>query len=204
MSKTKKPRIWQRFQGYLPIVVDVETGGLHFETDALLEIAAVFLDFNEEGLLSPQHIYHNHVEAFEGARLDPKALEVNHIDPTYPLRFAEPEKKVLLEFFELIEENLHETNCRRAVLVGHNANFDLNFVQAAAYRCKIRNNPFHSFMCFDTATLSGIFYGKTVLAKALETAKISFDKENAHSALYDAEKTAELFCKIVNSIPFNF
>jgi len=195
-----EPHIKTRFHGYLPVIIDVETGGLNPDTDALLEIAAVFVDFNPEGWLVPVDRYCNHIQAFEGARLDAEALEINRIDPDYPLRFAEPEKKVLSEFFEKVYEKLNATGCRLAVLVGHNAHFDLSFIQEAIKRCQIEASPFHSFTCFDTATLSAVIYGKTVLAKALYAAGISFNKEEAHSAVYDVEKTAELFCKIVNRV----
>src|SRR3989344_1068025 len=193
------PFMKNRFQGFLPIVIDVETGGFNAKTDALLEIAAVFVDFNAEGLLVPIETYCNHVEAFEGANIEPEALEVNRIDPDYPLRFAKSESYVLNEFFNLVRKKLHQGQCRRAILVGHNAHFDLSFLQQAIERCKITNNPFHAFTCFDTATLSAVMYGKTVLARALKEAGIEFNKEEAHSAVYDAEKTAELFCKIVNA-----
>jgi len=83
-------------------------------------------------------------------------------------------------------------------MVAHNAHFDLQFVNAATERCEIKRNPFHPFSCFDTATLSGLAYGHTVLARACALAGIEFCNKSAHSAAYDAEKTAELFCAIVN------
>lgn len=187
-----------RFNGYLPIVVDVETAGINPITDALLEIACVFLEMDQEGILNPKKTVSYHILPFEGANLDLKALEINQIlDPYHPFRFAKTELETLTELFELINQELKQTQCRRAVLVGHNANFDLSFIQAAAKRCKLRN-PFHRFTCFDTATLAGLAFGQTILAKALHVAKIKFDVKEAHSAIYDAEKTTELFCKIVN------
>ena len=194
--------IKKRFQGYLPVVVDVETGGVNANTDALLEIAAVFINMDPEtGLVSPDadHPFHTHVEPFEKANIETEALEINKIKPNHPFRFAEPEDKVVAALFETVNEQLKKTGCRRAVLVGHNATFDLSFVQALAKRTKVHNDsPFHKFTVFDTATLGGVAYGRTVLAKALHEAKIPFKKEDAHSALYDTQKTAELFCKIVN------
>ena len=41
--------IVKRFRGFLPVVVDVETGGLNPQTDALLEIAAVVIEINQGG-----------------------------------------------------------------------------------------------------------------------------------------------------------
>ncbi|KXS52267.1 MAG: ribonuclease T, partial [Marinobacter sp. T13-3] len=72
------------------------------------------------------------------------------------------------------------------------------FVFAAAMRADIKRNPFHPFSTFDTATLAGLAYGHTVLAQACKIAGIPFSNKQAHSAAYDAEKTADLFCGIVN------
>lgn len=195
----KDERMKKRFGGLLPIVLDLETGGLNYLTDALLEIAAISLQYNDEGAIERKDLYACHVMPFEGANLDPAALAINHIDPYHPFRFAISEKEALQQLFDFIKKELKYHNCRRAVLVGHNAHFDLYFLQAAVKRCDIKN-PFHSFTCFDTATLCGLAYGITVLARAAEAAGIPFDRDQAHSAIYDTEVTTELFCKIVNRL----
>lgn len=197
-QKLKYSTMATRFRGLLPVVVDVETSGLNPTTDALLEIAAVSINMDNQGKLFPDKTFAYHVEPFLGARFDSEALEVTGIDPGYPLRYAVPEQQVLHNIFTTINELLIQTKCRRAVLVGHNAWFDLAFIQAAVKRCHFKATPFHSFTSFDTATLAGVTLGETVLAKALRKAKIPFDVEKAHSAIYDAEKTAELFCYMVN------
>jgi ribonuclease T len=131
--------------------------------------------------------------------MDPASLEVNRIDPHHPLRPAIPERDALQRVFRDVRAELRETECNRAILVGHNAQFDLGFLNAAVERTGIKRNPFHPFSVFDTATLGGIAYGQTVLARAVRAAKIDWDPDAAHSAAYDAEVTADLFCKIVNS-----
>lgn len=198
MSGQKK-HIRKRFDGYLPIVVDVETGGANARTDALLEVAAITVDYDDNGIMVPGESFTTHVKPFEGANIEKIALEINKIDPFHPFRFAVPEQEAMDELFNFVREAVRSKQCRRAVLVGHNAHFDLSFVKAAAKRCKITNSPFHAFTVFDTATLGGLAFGKTVLAKALKVAKIDFDKDEAHSALYDTQVTAELFCLIVNN-----
>ncbi len=190
--------IARRFRSYLPVVVDVETGGLNHETDALLQIAAVLLQMNDEGRLVRGETFSCHVKPFEGANIDPKSLEINGIDPDHPLRIAYSEQDALGRVFKPIRQELRNTGCTRAILVGHNATFDLNFLNAAVTRAGIRRNPFHPFGSFDTATLAGLAYGQTVLAKAVKLAGLSWDGKEAHSAIYDAEKTADLFCEIVN------
>lgn len=191
--------IASRFRTFLPVVVDIETGGLKAETDAVLQIAAVILRMNDGGELYPAETHSCHVEPFEGANLDPKALELHGIDPDHPLRMAISEAEGLRKIFTPVRQEIRDTDCTRAILVGHNAWFDLGFLNAAVARCGIKRNPFHPFSSFDTATLAGLAYGQTVLAKAVAASGGSWDGREAHSAIYDAEKTAELFCTIVNS-----
>ncbi|MFN3882722.1 MAG: ribonuclease T [Nitrincola lacisaponensis] len=187
-----------RFRGYLPVVIDVETAGFNARTDALLEIAAVTLSMDENGYLIPEHTYSANVIPFEGANLEQSALAFTGIDPWNPERQAVSEAEALEAIFKPIRKAIKAQGCKRAILVGHNATFDHGFVNAAAERQNIKRNPFHPFSTFDTATLAGLACGQTVLAKACEVAGIEFDNRSAHSAVYDTEKTAELFCMIVN------
>lgn len=188
----------QRFRGYLPVVIDVETAGFNSQTDALLEIAAVLLDFNAQGDLVPVATHHAHIKPFEGANIEQSAIDFNGIDPYSPLRGAIDENDALKDIFKAIRKAQKAAGCQRSVLVGHNATFDHNFVMAAAARNSIKRNPFHPFVTFDTASLAALTLGQTVLAKACITAGISFDGKEAHSAIYDTERTAELFCWMVN------
>lgn len=187
-----------RFRGFLPVVVDVETGGFNARTDALLEIAAVTLRINAAGRLEPEATHACHVEPFPGANLEPKALAFTGIDPWHPFRFAKPEREALQQVFLPIRRAVREAGCNRAILVGHNPLFDLGFLNAAVERCGIKRNPFHPFSSFDTATLGAVFFGQTVLARIAAEAGIAWDEGEAHSAIYDAERTAEIFCRVVN------
>ena len=190
--------IADRFRGFLPVVVDVETGGFNAKTDALLEIAAVFIDPNEDGTFIRGETIRYHVKPFEGANLEPASLAVNEIDPHHPLRPAIEERDALQRIFREVRRAVRDSGCTRAILVGHNAAFDLGFINEAAERTAIKRNPFHPFSCFDTATLCGVAYGQTVLARAVQAAGLTWDESSAHSAAYDAEITADLFCKILN------
>ena len=188
----------RRFRGFLPVVVDIESGGFNSDTDALLEIAAVLIEMDSDGVLGRGATHSFHVQPFEGARLDPASLSVTGIDPFHPLRPSLPERDALQRIFREIRHALRAYDCRRAILVGHNAAFDLGFLNAAVKRADVKRNPFHPFSCFDTATLAGAALGQTVLAKAVTVAGLSWDSSLAHSAVYDAERTAELFCLICN------
>ena len=187
-----------RFRGFCPVVVDVETGGFNSSTDALLEIAAVLIAMDESEQLYLHKTISTHVKPFEGAKLEPASLEVNGIDPYHPLRIAAPEKDALNLIFKPIREHVKLNKCTRAILVGHNAFFDLGFVNAAVERTGLKNNPFHPFSSFDTVTLGALAYGQTVLSRIADAAKIEWKNDSAHSAVYDAEKTAEVFCKVIN------
>ena len=193
-----KTEIAQRFRGFLPVIIDVETGGFNSSTDALLEIAAVTLYMDEDGLIKPKETFDFNVEPFENANIEQSALDFTGIDLESEERVCVPEEIALHEIFQDVRKQIKANGCNRAVMVGHNAHFDLGFVNAASERCDIKRNPFHPFSCFDTATLAGLAFGHTVLARACAIAGIDFCNKSAHSAAYDAEKTAELFCVIVN------
>jgi len=188
----------QRFRGFFPVVLDVETAGFNADTDALLELSASILDMDEDGQLVQRKVLEYHITPFEGANLDQAALDFNGIDPHDPNRQAISEEEALNAFFQQVRKAVKQSDCTRAIVVAHNAHFDHGFLMAAAERCDIKRNPFHPFSCFDTATLAGLAFGQTVLAKACAAAGISFSNKEAHSARYDTEKTAELFCTIVN------
>jgi ribonuclease T len=194
----EKPPMSRRFRGFMPVVIDVETGGFDHKKDALLEVAAVLLCIDESGRMTTGETYSAHVEPFEGSNMDPKSLEITGIDPYHPFRMAKKEDAAVREMFRFIGHDMKLNGCTRAIMVGHNTIMDLNFINAAAARNKISRNPFHPFSIFDTVSFGGLAYGQTVLSRAVQAAGIDWDSEEAHSALYDAQKTAELFCSVVN------
>jgi ribonuclease T len=198
MHNQENPVLARRFRGYLPIVVDIETSGFSPKENALLEIAAVITDMDENGRLRIAETHSSHVKPFPGAKIEPSALSFNKIDPYHPFRFALDEKEALQKIFHPIRTAVKRHGCTRAILVGHNPAFDIGFLNAAVERSGIKKNPFHPFSTFDTATLGGLAYGQTVLAKAVQAAGLAWDNGQAHSAIYDAEQTARLFCTIVN------
>ena len=197
-TSNDKTRFAKRFRGFLPVVVDVETGGFDPQTDALLEIAAVVIGMDERGCIYREKTLAHHVLPFPGANLDAEALAFNGIDPYHPFRNAVPELEALKSIFSRVSKSVKENHCSRAILVGHNAFFDLGFLNAAVKRNDIKRNPFHPFSSFDTATLAGVVFGQTGRARAVQAAGIEWDSSEAHSAIYDAERTADLFCTIVN------
>lgn len=191
----------RRFRGYLPVVVDVETGGFDWNRHALLELAAVPIELDENGLFVPGETTSAHLHPAPGLDIDPKSLEITGIVLDHPFRFAKPEREALDHVFAPVRAAVKRHGCQRAILVGHNAHFDLNFLNAAVTRVGHKRNPFHPFSVFDTVTLAGVAYGQTVLARAVQAAGFEWSAEDAHSAVYDAEQTAQLFCKIANAWP---
>jgi len=200
-ARTSIRKMSDRFRGFLPVVVDVETGGFDWNRHALLEIAAQPLDLDDDGALVPGEIASAHLIPAPGTEIDPKSLEVTGIKLDHPFRLAKAEKDALDHVFAAVRNAMRKHGCQRAILVGHNAHFDLNFLNAAVARTQHKRNPFHPFSVFDTVTLAGVAYGQTVLARAVMAAGLPWNGEEAHSAVYDTERTAELFCKIANSWP---
>ncbi|MAE34719.1 MAG: ribonuclease T [Oceanospirillaceae bacterium] len=197
-EKQEKSLMAQRFRGFLPVVVDVETGGFNADSDALLEIAMVTLKMDDDGYLHPDETLSANIHPFDGANLEQEALDFTGIDPFDPERDAEFEIDALTPMLQTVRREIKHYGCNRAVLVGHNAHFDHGFLRAAIDRNDIKRDPFHPFSSFDTASIAAIALGQTVLAKSCKVAGIEFDNNEAHSAAYDTFKTAELFCYIVN------
>lgn len=191
-------KLGNRFRGFLPVVVDVETGGFDCERHALLEIAAQPIELDADGYLRPGELVSTHVEPFPGAEIDPRSLEVTGIVVDHPFRAARNERAALDHIFAPVRAAIRRHGCQRAILVGHNAAFDLGFVNAAVRRSGHKRCPFHPFSTFDTVTLAGMAFGETVLNKAVRAAGLAWDDSEAHSAVYDTERTAQLFCHILN------
>ncbi len=180
------------------MIVDIETAGFDANKNPLLEIAAVIVEYDSNQQLQITESHAAHIIPFENSILDQSALKFTGIDPYHPFRLAVSEKDALGKLFNPIKLAVKRNECTRAILVGHNPNFDINFLNAALKRTKIKRSPFHPFSTFDTATLGGLMYKQTVLAKIGKEAGMEWDNVQAHSALYDAKQTAEIFCKIVN------
>ena len=200
MSEPDFKLMSRRFRGFFPVVIDVETGGFDEKKDALLEVAAITLVIDEKGHMRIHDEYQCHINPFDGANMDPASLEINGIDPHHPFRLAiaKDEETGIRELFRFIHREMKPSKCKRAVMIGHNTTMDHNFIFAAAERNKISRNPFHPFSTFDTVSLAGLAYGQTVLSRAAQATGLDWDTSEAHSALYDARQTAELFCAIVN------
>lgn len=188
----------------MPVVVDVETAGFNAATDALLEIAFVPIVMDGDGKLIQSEPFFAHLQPFVGANIEKSALEFTGIRLHSPLRQAisEDEKTALRRIFKALKALKKTHGCHQCILVGHNAHFDLGFLNAAIARTNSRTqSPFHAFSVLDTATLGALAYGHTVLARLCKMAGIEFDSSSAHSALYDTQKTAALFCAIFNRLP---
>jgi len=190
--------IADRFRGFLPVVLDVETSGFNPASNAILEIAICIIRMDDFGRLIVGECVDAHVEPFEGAVIDPRSIEFTGIDLKDPQRNPMVEKEALRIICQPIRNEIRETGCQRAVLVGHNPAFDLAFLNASIERSQFKRSPFHPFSSFDTATLGGLAFGQTVLSRAVQAAGLGWDESKAHSAAYDTLKTAELFCTVVN------
>src|SRR5690606_7240156 len=191
----------ERFRGYLPVVVDVETGGFDWNRHALLEIAAVPIELDDAGNYVPGEVAHAHIAPAEGTSIDPKSLEVTGIKIGHPLRGEVDERTGLDAVFVPVRAAVQEHGCQRAIMGGRHAHCGRHVRNAAVPRVQHTRNPFHPFSVFDTVTMAGLAYGQTVLARAAMAAGVGWDPAEAHSAVYDAQQTARLFCIIANAWP---
>lgn len=191
-----------RFRGFLPVVIDIETGGFNARRHAVLEIAAVFVEFNGDRL-RPCGSWDHAVKPYPGSQIEEASLKVTGINLDDPNRNPMSENEALLSLFKEVRAEVKRQGCHRAIMVAHNAMFDQQFLQQTIERTNHKRSPFHPFSFIDTASISAIAYGHTVLAEACRRAEIEFDGDKAHNALYDAQQTAELFCSVVNGYPFD-
>tara|TARA_B100000963_G_scaffold86448_1_gene74100 strand:- start:1629 stop:2204 length:576 start_codon:yes stop_codon:yes gene_type:complete len=188
----------EKFRKFLPVVVDIETGGFNPVTDAILEIAITLIDYDKS--FSVGKTFRHHIAPFKGLNVSDESLEFTGINLNHPLRNAEEEKEALKSLFDVINKHKNKYECSRAILVGHNAHFDLSFLNESLKRNNIKKSPFHPFSVFDTVSIGGIFTGQTVLARVAQELGFEYENDLAHSAAYDSEITAKVFCKILNEI----
>ena len=197
--------IKERFRKYLPVVVDLETGGFNPKTNAILEIAATLISKNENTqLLEVGETYRYHIEPFEGLVVEQESLDFTKINLNHPLRNAITEKEALDKLFKIINTERTANGCSRAILIGHNAHFDHSFLTEAISRNNLKKSPFHPFSVLDTVTLGALHTKQTVLARICDVLKIDYDSKQAHSAAYDSDITAKVFCKIINEFDSHY
>ena len=188
----------QRFRKYLPVVVDLETGGFDPINNAILEIAVTLIGQNDKYKLVVLDTHRYHIDPYKDLIVEQESLDFTKIKLDHPLRKAVSEKEALTELFKIINKAKSEYSCSRAILVGHNAHFDLAFIKESIKRNNIKKSPFHPFSVLDTVSLGAMHTQQTVLARVCESLSIDYDSNEAHSAAYDAEITAKVFCNIIN------
>ena len=190
-------KLKDRFRKYLPVVVDLETGGFDPIKNAILEVAITLIEEKDNQLVVGETFRH-HIEPFEGLIVEKESLEFTKINLNHPLRTAITEKDALADLFKIINKARSKYECSRAILVGHNAHFDSAFLNEAVKRNNIKKSPFHPFSVLDTVSLGAIASKQTVLARVCDELNIPYDSKEAHSAAYDSAVTAEVFCCVVN------
>ena len=192
-----------RFRGYLPVILDLETGGFDSRCNPILELACAFVSM-ESGQLQICEEFCWAVSPFSGAIIEESSLKITGINLDDPDRIQIEEKAAINSLFKLTRKKIKSEECTRAIMVAHNASFDQGFLHAACDRTGIKRNPFHPFSTIDTVSLAAIAFGHTVLSESCGRAGLEFDESKAHQAAYDANRTAALFCKIVNESNFEF
>ncbi len=195
-------RFNERFRGFLPVVIDVETGGVNPTQHALLELSLVLLEWEADQLkLASVHAWE--ITPHPATIVTEESIKFTQINPNDTARHSVAEEHAIRESFRLVRRAVKEAKCQRALLTGHNAHFDHQFVFNAARRNKVGRNPFHPFTVLDTASLSALALGHTVLSEAVKRLGMNFDENAAHTARYDAQMTASVLCEIVNRFAYS-
>lgn len=190
--------IKERFRGFLPVIVDIETSGFNPEKAAILQVGMMFVTMDDQGMLHPDELLRAEIRPFPGAQIEEANIRFIGLDPFDESRGLEEESIALPRLFKAVAKRIKREGCKKAILVGHNGSFDLTFLNAAAARFNFKRMPFHPFSVLDTASLSALVYGHTVLALSCAAARIEFEEDKAHDAGYDTMMECKLFCALVN------
>lgn len=178
-------------RGFIPIAIDLETSGSDPNKHGILEIAAIFPSFSEEGI-QIHEVFHRHVYLEDGDLIDPAATLIHRIPIEHPFRYAISVEQMLQEFSEMVRMHCDRWCARRGIMVGHNPAFDMSFLNKACEKYGIDMN-LHLYTFIDTASMGLMRHRETVLAKLCYREGLGFSQNDAHSALYDAHMTARLF-----------
>ena len=98
-----------KFRKYLPVVVDLETGGFTPSSDAILEIAITLINYDREFSVGETHRFH--IDPFPGLKIHQDALEFTKINLEHPLRNAVSEQEALQSIFKIINQTIFFINC---------------------------------------------------------------------------------------------
>lgn len=159
--------------GAILAAIDTETTGLHSTTDRLLEVGAV--KFSKDGVIDTFNKLIN-----PGCSIPYNATRINHITKDM-VQDCPTEKEILPDLVQFVSNS---------ILVAHNANFDLSFINSALIRCghKALSNRME-----DTVKISRSVFPD------LESHKLQFlaqhfniNPGNAHRAQDDARVCMEL------------
>ncbi|WP_369824892.1 PolC-type DNA polymerase III [Sporosarcina sp. P13] len=160
------------------VVFDVETTGLSAVYDTIIELAAVRVRNGEiidrfERFANPHHPLSSVTTNLTGITDD-------------MVKDAPEVSEVMEEFVEFIGD---------AVLIAHNASFDMGFFYASCKRAKI---DVPAYPVIDTLELSRFLYPE-LRNHRLNTLAKKFDIEltQHHRAIYDTEATAYLFLRLL-------
>ncbi len=187
-------KICKLFNNFLPIVIDIETSGFDFKKNAILEVALVIIETNKNNKFKIKNKINYQIKPFRESKININNLSFIKIIPSSILRFSISEYEFIDNIYKLTQNN------KKILFIGHNIFFDISFVKELIKRTNYNKTIMHDFIFIDTASISSIIYKESSLTKILTKAKINFKYNLLHSAIYDAEKTVELLCKILNDI----
>lgn len=175
------------FEKYSSVVLfDVETSGLSPYKDQIIELAAQRLYQKPDGLYAKE--FHSYVNLYDEHQISREAEAANHISEAFLREKGVNIEVAISKFKEFIGDS--------ALLVAHNANFDMLFVSAAALKAGC-HSFFQSSDVIDTLT---VFKDRAPyphkLSDAIRYYKLEGTVKNSHSAIDDANALMEVFIRM--------
>lgn len=184
------------FKKYAAVVFfDTETTGLDADTCQIIELAAIRIEQNDKGLLRVADTADMFVKLPEGQRLPEKITELTGITDKLLAAEGVTEGEAAATFARIINGNKG-----RVLLVAHNAQFDLLFVEAMATRSTVLSvGLLHRADYLDSLT---VYKDRRAyphkLANAIVAYKLEDKVQNSHRAIDDVAALFEV-CKAMDS-----
>lgn len=177
-SKQAKIRKTQKYKEKKYIVIDIETSGLDYKNNRIIEVAAVLT--NTRGKIID--IYHSLIK--QDIELSKEIINLTGIK-TEDIDNARNEKDVLEELIKFIGNY---------DIVGYNVNFDINFINYYSNKYSFKNIENRVYDLKNYVKREKLFMKNYRLQTALK--EYDIDKIVKHRALDDVYVTIELSTKV--------
>lgn len=165
------------------VIFDTETSGLDMNSDEIIQIAAVKLNFRFEVVGKFNRLLYSNRDLTESER-------VHHITNTLLEECGEDRKKVLEDFLDFVGTD--------SVLLGHNVNFDLLMVRKDL--AAVTNRVLKYSRLYDTLDIAYRMVKDAPNHKLITLVEwLHLDHESTHDAYDDVMATRDLLVHLVDN-----